>query len=48
MSFIIDDSDNELNTNDLLKMILIELKLLNARVEDEFITGISEEDIEDE
>ena len=45
MSIIIDNAGNEIDVKDLLEMIVIELKLLNARIDEAFETGIEEEDV---
>lgn len=46
MSFETSNIDHELTTEDLLKIIANQLIILNARFEEQYESGISEEDID--
>ena len=46
MSFEADNVDHELTTEDLLRIIANQLIILNARFEDQYESGLNEEDID--
>ncbi len=48
MSIKAENVEHELSVEDFLSLILKELKLLNARVEDGFETGITEDGLNDD
>lgn len=48
MSFEPNNDEREDSIRDLLNMILIELRLLNERIEEEFKTTINRKDIEND
>ena len=46
VSVNLDDPDHELTTEDLLRIIANQLIILNARFEDQYESGLNEEDID--
>ena len=46
MSFEASNIDHELTTEDLLRLILNQLIILNARFEEQYESGLTEEDID--
>jgi|DEB0MinimDraft_4_1074332.scaffolds.fasta_scaffold00882_4 hypothetical protein len=40
MSYIVDEKEEEKTIEDLLKLILIELRNINIRLEDEYSSGV--------
>ena len=47
MSIQADNREQEINVKELLETIALQLKLLNARIEEGFETGIELEDLDD-